>query len=437
MSIPLLNGKMAYGQCLQSTNRDLVTFDLTNPDPWTVIGPGTAATDFLSGGDFVGDVWYACMYHTTSSTIWTIDETTGTMTLIGASNAALNGLAYDDSTDTLYGCSSTSLYTINKGTGVATLIGAMGNIGAVMIGLASDGLGNLYGEDLGDDYLYSINTGTGAATRIGPLDVNLAYAQGMAIDKDDGTCYNTGYKGSTMGGGALMWIDLTTGHATLIENFPIGSMGCPAEVDCFAIPYSLNEPPDTPGAPSGPDQGVTGVSYTFNATTTDPEGDPIEYWFEWGDGQNSGWVTPGSAQHAWASAGTFEVTVKARDNNGGESGFSPAHNIEILGGPILKIKSVKGGLFKVKVVIENNGGTDATNVDWTISLVGGAWIGKESNGTVDNIPVGGKAEVTSKLIMGMGKTQVTATATVPESSASVTRNGNVLFFYIYVRVGGG
>jgi len=45
----LPNGKMAYGQCLQSTNRDLVTFDLTAPSPWTVVGPGTSVgADFLS-----------------------------------------------------------------------------------------------------------------------------------------------------------------------------------------------------------------------------------------------------------------------------------------------------------------------------------------------------------------------------------------------------
>jgi hypothetical protein len=435
LSFPLLKGKMAYGQCLQSTNYDLVTFDLSAPDPWTVIGPGTAATDFLSGGDFVLDVWYACEYSTTNSNIWTIDETTGTMTLVGASGALLNGIAYDDSTDTLYGCSSTSLYTINKGTGVATLIGAMGNAGGTMIGIASDGFGNLYGEDLGDDNLYSINTGTGAATVIGPMGVNINYAQDMAIDKDDGTCYITGYKGSTAGGGALMWVDLTTGHATLIGNFPIGTMSCPSEVDAFAIPYSINEPPLTPGAPSGPNTGLIGVEYPFTANTTDPEGDPIEYWFEWGDGENSGWVSPGSANHAWASEGTYGVTVKARDAvHGGESAFSPAHSIEILGGPILDISAVKSGL-KIKVDIENNGGADAPVVDYTITLEGGAIIGKSSNGTT-SITVGNSVEVTSGLIIGFGKTKVTVTATCPESSDTVIRNGFVIFFFTYVRAGG-
>ena len=203
--------------------------------------------------------------------------------------------------------------------------------------------------------------------------------------------------------------------------------------------YVTNLPPNTPGAPSGPSQGVTGVSYTFTAITTDPEGDPIEYLFDWDDGTNSGWVSPGSAAHAWTTPDTYDVTVKARDAvHGGESGWSPAHPIEILGGPILEITTVKGGFFKVKAVIENKGGVEATNVEWTISLAGGAWIGKESSGTIDSIAAGGTAEITSKgIIIGLGKTEVTVTATVPESSDLVTRNGNIYLFYIYVRPGGG
>jgi len=215
---------------------------------------------------------------------------------------------------------------------------------------------------------------------------------------------------------------------------------CQGTTNDYLFGYELsitNLPPYTPGAPSGPEKGVTGIEYEFTATTTDPEGDPIEYWFDFGDGQNSGWVSPGSAKHIWTTAGTFEVTVKARDAvHGGESAFSPPHEIEILGGPVLEIKKVKGGLFKVTAEIENNGGTNATGVEWTISLAGGAILGKESNGTVD-IPVGEKAIIQSRLIFGFGKTVVTVTATCPESSDSVTRNGIVILFFTYVRTGGG
>jgi PKD domain len=440
-SFPLLNSrKMAYGQCLQSTNRDLVTFDLSAPNPWTVIGPGTAATQFLSGGDFVADVWYACEYSTTNSNIWTIDETTGTMTLVGASGALLNGIAYDDSTDTLYGVSSTDLYTINKATGIATHIGAMGNVGAVMIGIASDGLGHLYGEDLGDDYLYSINTGTGAATQIGPLGVNIAYAQDMAIDKDDGSCYITGYKGSTMGGGALMSVNLATGAATLIGNFPIGSMGCPAEVDCFAIPYSgsTNEPPAIPSIPSGPTEGTIGVDYTFTSTTTDPESDNISIMFDWGDGNFSAWLGPyasGStinASHAWASAGTYSVKARAKDTSEAMSNWSTGHDITITAEPVISLAIKIGGkIGHVTANITNTGTIDATNIGWTISLNGGLIIlGKNSTGNILALNAGKSTDIQSKFVFGFGKPTITVKCKVGSDVFEKTATATVLLFFV-------
>jgi len=225
-------------------NRNLVYFDSDVPGIFTIIS-GSSATDFLAGGCFVGDIWYVCEYSASSnSNIWTIDETTGAMTLVGASGAGLNGIAYDDAADVLYGCSSTDLYTIDQATGASTLVGAMGNAGSVMIGIACDSSGNMYGEDLGDDNFYSINTATGAAAIIGSLGIDLNYAQDMAYDKDNDICYITGYKGSTNGGGALYTVDLSTGTATFIGDFPIGSMGCPSEVAGFGIPYGGEPTPD-------------------------------------------------------------------------------------------------------------------------------------------------------------------------------------------------
>jgi hypothetical protein len=143
--------------------------------------------------------------------------------------------------------------------------------------------------------------------------------------------------GMGIAGGLEFTTDYAAGTGTLYGL--VQGAGPPED---YVFGYEIcvtNAPPLTPGAPSGPDQGVTGVEYTFTATTTDPEGDPIEYWFDFGDGENSDWVSPGSAKHIWATAGTYNVTVKARDAvHGGESAFSPPHEIEILGGPVLKVK---------------------------------------------------------------------------------------------------
>ncbi len=89
---------------------------------------------------------------------------------------------------------------------------------------------------------------------------------------------------------------------------------------------SGNQPPNTPTV-SGPSSGKKGIMYTFTATTTDPDGDMIEYYFDWGDGTNSGWTamvssgTAVSANHSWSTKGTFTVKVKARDMSLAESAF--------------------------------------------------------------------------------------------------------------------
>jgi len=230
-------GSTAYCQNLQD-DQNYFSFNTDDPGTFTYIG-GNIAINFLAGGCFVEDVWYGCEYSGDpdyNSLIWTIDKTTGDMTQVGYCGEGLNGIAYDDSAGVLYGCSGTDLFTIDTVTGDATPVGPMGNAG-LMIGIACDSSGNLYGEDITDDQFYSINKATGVATAIGPLGININFAQDMAFDKINDICYITGYKGSTNGGGALYSINIGTGEATFIGDFPIGSMSCPSEIACFAIPY--------------------------------------------------------------------------------------------------------------------------------------------------------------------------------------------------------
>ncbi len=278
-------------------NDNLVYFDPTEPDNFTVIGPSISAS-FLAAACFVEDTWYAVEYSDGTPTypddiIWAIDHNNGTMTEIGnfGLSEPINGLAYDDTTGVLYGCTGTNLYIINQSTGAATLVGAMGNGGGTMVGIACNSYGNMYGEDLGDDNLYSINTSTGVATIIGSLGIDLNYAQDMAYDKDNDTCYITGYKGSTNGGGALYSVNTSTGLATLIGDFPIGSMGCPSEVAAFAIPYTAG--------PSPQDVMITAlednwnlVSLPFNVSI--PKGNiTVSYGgtnYSWADAVTNGYV---------------------------------------------------------------------------------------------------------------------------------------------------
>ncbi len=89
----------------------------------------------------------------------------------------------------------------------------------------------------------------------------------------------------------------------------------------------INDPPNKPTI-TGPTSGKTGNSYTYSASTTDPDGDQIYYLFDWDDGSDSGWKGPynsgqtASVSHVWIVQGTYQIKVKAKDINGAEGVWS-------------------------------------------------------------------------------------------------------------------
>ncbi|KYK25009.1 hypothetical protein AYK25_05610 [Thermoplasmatales archaeon SM1-50] len=245
--------------------------------------------------------------------------------------------------------------------------------------------------------------------------------------------------GSTdqVAGGNCYMTDCITNKATL------GGLSQGTPVDRIFVmelgDVTTNSPPVTPAAPTGPSTGFVGVSYDFTAQTDDPELDDIYYWFDWDDGTNSGWLGPfasgtaTTASKTWTAADTYNVTVKAKDTLGAESGFSPAHVITIAVGPTLEIGNITGGLFKIKAIIKNTGGGAANNINWSIKLNGGfILLGKETTGTIVAINGGDEREITSKAIIGLGKTVVTVSAACPESSATKDVNATVLLFFIKI-----
>ncbi len=97
----------------------------------------------------------------------------------------------------------------------------------------------------------------------------------------------------------------------------------------------IGHPPNTPSAPSGPDSGTHGPSYSFSATTTDPDGDDVAFRFKWGDETESGWTSfvrsggSASMSHSWSSEGTYQVKAKAKDTYNAESDWSQELEIVI------------------------------------------------------------------------------------------------------------
>ena len=258
-----------------------VTFDIVNPGGMSLLAP-TSSAEFIAGATWANGTWYGCMY---GGGLYTIDTQTGAMVLVGPS-ADLSGLAFDGTT--MYGASVTDLYTVNMATGASTLIGPMGNAQGLMIGIACDAAGNLYGYDIGDDNFYSINKTTGAATIVGPLGYNFNYAQDMAYDKVNNVCYIAGYTTT----GALFSVNVATGAATQLGLFPGG-----AEITGFAIPDEGTTPP----------VGTPPINFTANYTAgtgvaTTWEMPESGQWVRWDNGENWGSLGLEEAGTFWAAA---------------------------------------------------------------------------------------------------------------------------------------
>lgn len=68
-----------------------------------------------------------------------------------------------------------------------------------------------------------------------------------------------------------------------------------------------------PDLPTGPKSGMTGIPYSHAAAGAwCNQGHPVEYRFDWGDGNFSAWGPIASAIHAWAIPGLFQVRAQAR-----------------------------------------------------------------------------------------------------------------------------
>jgi hypothetical protein len=98
---------------------------------------------------------------------------------------------------------------------------------------------------------------------------------------------------------------------------------------------NVNNPPAMPDTPSGITEGQPEIEYDYSSTTTDPEGDDIYYWFDWGDGTDSDWLGPyasgetSTASHSWMNSGIYEVKAKAKDVFDNESNWSDLLSVDM------------------------------------------------------------------------------------------------------------
>jgi hypothetical protein len=101
--------------------------------------------------------------------------------------------------------------------------------------------------------------------------------------------------------------------------------------DGLTVTVTVNHAPNKPKKPTGPATRITGQQGTYWANGTDPDGDTIQYRFDWnasGSHQYSGWtslVNSGTSflkNHTWTAAGTYLVKAQSRDEHGATSNWS-------------------------------------------------------------------------------------------------------------------
>jgi hypothetical protein len=98
-----------------------------------------------------------------------------------------------------------------------------------------------------------------------------------------------------------------------------------AAVDVLVIKINgTNYPPDPPTI-TGDLTGKPGKEYHYTFTTSDPEGNDVSYWIDWGDETSSDWIGPyhsgdtETTSHTWSKKGTYIISAKAKDIYDAES----------------------------------------------------------------------------------------------------------------------
>jgi outer membrane protein assembly factor BamB len=181
-----------------------------------------------------------------------------------------------------------------------------------------------------DGYIYSFNPDNGAQNWRFETEKYEWIPGSPVIDK-----YGVIYIGALNGwfyaintDGTLKWkyktLDAIFPSAAIDQNGTIYiASHCDSQPDFYSYLYALepiyNNAPDKPII-DGPDSGLINIEYNYTAVTSEPDGENISYYVNWGDGKNSGWTdfmlsgTVMNFSHSWLKSGTYTIKVKAKDD---------------------------------------------------------------------------------------------------------------------------
>jgi len=220
------------------------SFDVESPTGGTMLD---ASLPNMSSGDCVNNefIYFYGSSSTNPGKFYKVNALTGAiLTTLTPSTTSLTEMAYDYSTNTMYGYLEPTIYTVNLETGVYTAKSTTSFSGH-FFGFAIDLDGSGYGIG-GDGNLYSINIATGACALIGSTgQSDIGYIQSMNFD------HNTGQLYWAHSGASNDWfrkVNKTTGQTTLVVTAyemtglhipynPGGADPCPAVTNVTAVQH--------------------------------------------------------------------------------------------------------------------------------------------------------------------------------------------------------
>ncbi len=190
--------------------------------------------------------------------------------------------------------------------------------------------------------------------------------------------------------------------------------------DTATIFAASNSPPCSPDV-SGPQEGIIGSSYTFRAMLDDPDGDQLTYIFDWGDTSpdtTGGPVSPGEVteSHTFTTPGSYQIKVKATDEHGLESDWTPYPITILIKQPEIELSLKMFHISTVNADVTNTGDVDINNLNWEFEISRNATlnfrdIDIDGSGVIGSLPIGGTQIISSDPIgLKFGRATVTVTA---------------------------
>ncbi len=132
--------------------------------------------------------------------------------------------------------------------------------------------------------------------------------------------------------GEFIWdYKISSGYPSHLNSGPViaeGRVYVGSRSNCKIYCFEDNSGPPSEPIIYGPTSGKPGIEYDYTFNSTEPDGDGVYYFIDWGDGNDSGWNGPYQSEvdtivsNIWLESGSYIIRAKTKDIFGAESDWS-------------------------------------------------------------------------------------------------------------------